>query len=51
MAQITVEEFRNFFKLYEGTENQLRAIEELFVELEPKLRSDHAKWIRMYKNQ
>ena len=50
MAQITVEEFRNFFKLYEGTENQQRAIEELFVELEPKLRSNTAKWIKLYRN-
>ena len=51
MAQITVEEFRNFFKYYKGEEHQQRAIEELFVDLDPKLRSDKAHWIRAYRKQ
>jgi len=51
MAQITVEEFKNFFKYYEGQEHQQRAIEELFIELNPKLRSNRAEWIKIYRKQ
>ena len=30
MSQITVEEFRNFFKYYKGEEHQMRAVDELY---------------------
>ena len=34
MAQITVEEFRNFFKYYKGEEHQQRAVEMLYKEID-----------------
>ena len=34
MSQITVEEFRNFFKYYKGEEHQMRAVDELYQNLD-----------------
>ena len=34
MSQITVEEFRNFFKYYKGESHQQRAIELLYEEMD-----------------
>ena len=54
MAQITVEEFRNFFKYYKDEEHQRRAIETLYKELEctccDHLGSD-SDWIKQYRQQ
>ena len=52
MAQITVEQFRNFFKYYKSEEHQQRAIELLYKELEcdccEHLDEDSA-WINQYR--
>ena len=52
MAQITVEEFRNFFKYYKGEEHQQRAIEMLYEEIDCMF-ADHlaedAAWIQQYR--
>ena len=52
MAQITVEEFRNFFKYYKGEEHQQRAIEMLHEEIDCMF-ADHlaedAAWIQQYR--
>ena len=54
MAQITVEEFKNFFKYYNGEEHQQRAIELLYDEIDCDF-ADHLKndaaWIQQYRNQ
>ena len=47
MAQITVEEFKNFFKYYEGEEHQQRAIELLYKDIDC-LDNDSA-WIVQYR--
>ena len=51
MAQITPDEFKNFFKYYAEEPHQQEAIEQLFVDLDPKLRSEKAKWIRLYRSK
>ena len=52
MAQITVEEFRNFFKYYKGEAHQQRAIELLYEEMDCDF-ADHlssdAAWIQQYR--
>ena len=52
MAQITVEQFRNFFKYYKGEEHQQRAIELLYEEMDCDF-ADHlssdAAWIKQYR--
>jgi predicted chitinase len=48
MAQITVEEFRNFFKYYKGEEHQQRAIEMLYEDISHHLGEDSA-WIQQYR--
>lgn len=52
MAQITVEQFKNFFKYYEGEEHQQRAIEVLYKELDCDFK-DHldedSEWIKQYR--
>jgi len=54
MAQITVEEFRNFFKYYNGEAHQQKAIELLYEEMDCDF-ADHldnnADWIKQYRNQ
>ena len=51
MTQITVEEFRDFFKHYNSEEHQIAAVEELYAELDgtAMVRSD-AKWMDIYRN-
>ena len=49
MAQITVEEFRNFFKYYVGEEHQQRGIDELFRNLDLNSKEDDAKWMHLYR--
>ena len=49
MAQITVEEFRNFFKYYNGEEHQQRAVEQLYDDLKKKTKDDKAEWIVTYR--
>ena len=52
MAQITVEEFRNFFKYYNDEAHQRRAIEMLYEEIDCMF-ADHldenSKWIQQYR--
>ena len=52
MAQITVEEFRNFFKYYKGESHQQRAIELLYKEMDCDF-ADHldenSDWIQRYR--
>ncbi len=54
MAQITAEEFRNFFKYYKGEEHQQKAIELLYKEMDCDF-ADHLEensdWIKQYRNQ
>ena len=53
MAQITVEEFRNFFKYYKGEEHQQQAIELLYKEMDCMF-ADHldeeSDWIKQYRS-
>ena len=54
MAQITVEEFRNFFKYYKGEAHQIAAVDELYRELDCDF-ADHldhnSDWIKIYRKQ
>ena len=50
MSQITVEEFRNFFKYYKGEEHQMRAVDELYRNLDLASKDNAAKWIQLYRN-
>ena len=50
MAQITVEEFRNFFKYYEGKEHQMRAVDELYRNLDLASKDNDAEWITLYRS-
>lgn len=50
MSQITVEEFRNFFKYYNGEEHQIRAVDELYRNLDLASKDSDADWIRLYRN-
>lgn len=50
MSQITVEEFRNFFKYYKGEEHQIRAVDELYQNLDLDTRDNNAEWIQLYRN-
>ena len=51
MSQITVEEFRNFFKYYKGEEQQVRGVDELYRTLDLNTKSDDAEWIRLYREK
>ena len=48
MAQITVEEFRNFFKYYKGESHQQRAVEMLYEDIAHHL-DDNSEWIQQYR--
>ena len=50
MSQITVEEFRNFFKYYKGEEHQMRAVDELYKLLGPLAKDSDSHWQFMYRN-
>ena len=49
MSQITVEEFRNFFKYYKGEEHQIRAVDELYRNLDLASKDSDAEWIQLYR--
>ena len=49
MSQITVEEFKNFFKYYNSEEHQQRAVEELYRNLDLASKDNDAEWIQMYR--
>ena len=49
MAQITVEQFRNFFKYYVAEEHQQRGVDELYRNLDLNSKEDDAKWITLYR--
>jgi len=49
MAQITVEDFKNFFKYYEGQSHQQRAVEELYRNLDLASKDNDADWIQTYR--
>lgn len=49
MSQITVEEFKNFFKYYKGESHQEHAIEILYDELKRKSKENDALWIETYR--
>ena len=50
MSQITVEEFRNFFKYYKGEEHQVRAVDELYKNLDLATKDNEAEWIVTYRS-
>ena len=50
MSQITVEEFRNFFKYYKGEEHQMRGVDELYRILGPLAKDTEAHWQFLYRN-
>ena len=49
MTKISVEGFRNFFKYYSGEEHQIRAIDELYLDIDTDLLQDSSTWIKMYR--
>ena len=49
MSQLTVEEFRNFFKYYNGEEHQVRAVDELYKQVTMPGKSSNATWVKMYR--
>ena len=54
MAQITVEEFRNFFKYYKGEEHQQRAVELFYEDLQHECcehLDNDSDWINQYRNK
>ena len=53
MAQITVEQFKNFFKYYKGEEHQIKAIELLYQDLQDNDShlDEGAEWIAQYRNE
>ena len=53
MAQITVEQFKNFFKYYKGEEHQIKAIELLYQDLQDNDShlDEGAEWIAPYRNE
>ncbi len=50
MAQLTHEQFRNFFRYYGGLEHQIKAIDELYDNLDTDLKDDSADWVKIYRN-
>lgn len=54
MAQITVEEFKNFFKYYKEEEHQIKAIELLYKDLvnnECSQLENDSEWIEQYRDK
>jgi len=49
MSQITVEEFRNFFKYYKDEAQQRAGVEELYRNLDLNSKEDDADWIQLYR--
>ena len=55
MAKLTLESFKNFFKYYNGEEHQIRAVEQLYADLESNVCAvyldEEAEWILKYRNK
>ena len=49
MAQLTCEQFRNFFKYYSGEEHQIRAIDDLYLNIDADLKDDNSEWVEIYR--
>jgi len=49
MAQITVDEFVNFFKYYKGEEHQVAGVKELYRYLDLISKDDTSSWITIYR--
>ena len=50
MAQITAQDFINFFKYYVDANHQRKAVEELYRNLDLASKAEDAKWIEMYRD-
>lgn len=51
MKQITVDQFKNFFRYYKAEKHQNDAIEILFDQLPIEVKDEKSKWIQQYRNQ
>lgn len=55
MAKLTLSSFKNFFKYYNGEEHQVRAIEQLYADLEGSVCAvyldEDSDWINQYRNK
>ena len=49
MAQISAQDFINFFKYYVDADHQRKAVEELYRNLDLASKDNDAKWIEMYR--
>ena len=49
MAQITADEFVNFFKYYKGEDHQLAGVKELYRHLDLISKDDRSSWIKIYR--
>ena len=49
MAQISVDEFINFFKYYKGEDHQVAGVEELYRHLDLISKDDSSSWITIYR--
>ena len=51
MAQLTEQEFRNFFKYYNEESQQVAGVDELYADLPSELRSQNSTWVTSYRNK
>ena len=54
MSKLTLESFKNFFKYYKGEEHQIKAVEELYKELECTCcehLDEGSSWVQTYRNK
>ena len=49
MSQLSHEDFRNFFKYYDGLEHQMRAVDQLYDDMPNELKDDKSVWVSMYR--
>ena len=49
MAQISVDEFTNFFKYYKGEDHQVAGVKELYRYLDLISKDDRSSWIKIYR--
>ena len=49
MAQISVDEFINFFKYYKGEDHQVAGVKELYRHLDLISKDDRSSWITIYR--
>ena len=50
MAQLSFEQFENFFRYYKGLEHQRNGIRKLFEQMRDVLKDDQHDWVRAYRN-